>query len=226
MSIDPVFLEAIKNGDVKKVQRLLEGDPDLGSETDGQGLSPILIAAYHHQSEVAESIASYVGLLNIFEASALGKTTHIIRILAKEPELVDAYSVDGFQPLGLAAFFGHKEAADYLIGAGAPVNAPSNNPLKVTPLHSAVAGNHFALAELLLKCGADPNLRQSGGFTPLHAAAQNGDLDLIRILLINGGDLKVQSDQGKTALDFAREAGHAEAVQYLGLEITKRLRKK
>lgn len=226
MSIDPSFLEAIKTGDVRKVQRLLEGDPNLGREADEQGLSPILIAAYHHKSEVAEAIASQLGLLNIFEASAIGKTTHIIRILAREPELVDAYSVDGFQPLGLAAFFGHKETADYLIGAGAPVNASSNNPLKVTPLHSAVAGNNFALAELLLKCGADPNLRQSGGFTPLHAAAQNGNVDLLRILLINGADLKVQSDDGKTALDFAREAGHTDAEQYLGMEITKRLRKR
>lgn len=226
MSIDPIFLEAIKKGDARKVQRLLEGDPDLGRDMDEQGISPILIAAYHHQPEVAEVIASHVGLLNIFEASALGKTTHIIRILAKAPELVDAYSVDGFQPLGLAAFFGHKETADYLIGAGAPVNASSNNPLKVTPLHSAVAGSHPAVVELLLKCGADPNVRQSGGFTPLHAAAQNGQMDILQMLLMYGADLRFQNDKGKTALDLAREAGHADAVQYLGMEITKRIRKK
>ncbi len=226
MSIDPSFLEAIQKEDVKKVQRLMEGDPDLAHEIDENGLSPILIAAYHHKPEVAEVIASQVGLLNIFEASALGKTAQIIRILAREPQLVDAYSVDGFQPLSLAAFFGHKETADYLIGAGAPVNASSNNPLKVTPLHSAAAGGHFAVAELLLKCGADPNLRQNGGFTPLHAAAQNGDVELLRMLLINGADLRIQSDDGKTALDMAKEAGHAEAVEYLKLEITKRFRKK
>jgi len=226
MSMDPSFLEAIQTGDVKKVQRLLEGDPDLAHETNEHGLSPILVAAYHHKPEMADVIASQVGLLNIFEASALGKTAHIIRILARGPQLVDAYSVDGFQPLGLAAFFGHKESADYLIGAGAPVNASSNNPLKVTPLHSAVAGSHFAVAELLLKCGADPNLRQNGGFTPLHAAAQNGQVDLLRMLLVYGADLRIQSDDGKTALDMAKEAGHTGAVEYLKLEITKRFRRK
>ena len=226
MSIDPTFLEAIQKGDAKKVQRFLEGDPDLAHETDEHGLSPILIAAYHHRTDVAEVIASQVGLLNIFEASALGKTAHIIRILARDPQLVDSSSVDGFQPLGLAAFFGHRETADYLIGAGAPINASSNNPLKVTPLHSAVAGNHSAVAELLLKCGADPNLRQAGGFTPLHTAARNGQVDILRMLLINGADLKVQSDDGKTALDMAKEADHRDAVEYLKMEITKRLRKK
>ncbi len=226
MAIDPTFLEAIQKGDVKKVQRFLEGDPDLAHETDEHGLSPILIAAYHHKPEAAEIIANHAALLDIFEASALGKTAHIIRILAREPQLVDAYSVDGFQPLGLAAFFGHKETADYLIGAGAPVNASSYNPLKVTPLHSAVAGNHLSVAELLMKCGADPNLRQSGGFTPLHAAAQNGNVDLLRMLLINGADLRIQNDEGKTALDMAKEAGHTDAVEYLKLEITKRFRKK
>ena len=226
MSIDSSFLDAIRQGDAQKVSRLLDGDPNLVRETDENGLSAILIAAYHHQAEVAELIANKAAILNIFEASALGKTTHIIRILAKDPLLADAYSPDGFQPLGLSAFFGHKESADYLIGAGASVNAPSNNPLKVTPLHSAVAGGHTAVAELLLKCGADPNVRQNGGFTPLHGAAQNGQMDMIRLLLLYGADLKIQNQKGKTALDMATEAGHNEVAEFLRLEITKRFRQK
>lgn len=226
MSIDPIFLDTIKKGDVKKINRMLEGDPSLTKEPDGNGISPILIAAYHHKPEVAEAIASRVGILTIFEAAALGRTTQVIHILARNPQMVDACSVDGFQPLGLAAFFGHLETARYLVGAGAPVNSASNNPLKVTPLHSAAAGGHLNIAALLLEHGADPNLRQNGGFTPLHSAAQNGQVDMLKALLLNGADLTVTNDEGKSALDMAAEAGQTEAVEFLKQELTKRFRQR
>ena len=226
MSIDPGFLEAIKKGDVRKVERMLEGDPSLVKETGQDGLSPVLVAAYHRKPDVADVIASYKGLLDIFEAAALGKTVHIIRILSREHGLVNAFSVDGFQPLGLASFFGHYETADYLIGAGASINTPSSNPLKVTPLHSAAAGGHLKIVELLLKCGADPNLRQNGGFTPLHAAAQNGQVDMVRMLLFHGADRKVRSDDGKNAIDMANESGHTDVVGLLKSESTRRFPKK
>ncbi|MBM3150713.1 MAG: ankyrin repeat domain-containing protein [Chloroflexi bacterium] len=225
MSIDPIFLRAIQAGDIKRVGRLLEADPGLAQESDENGLSPLMVAAYHQQPEIAELIANRSALLSVFEAAAIGRLPHIVRLLARHPELVHACAEDGFQPLGLAAFFGRFEAAEYLVKAGAPVNEASRNPLKVAPLHSAVAGGHTRLAELLLENGADPLLRQSGGFMPLHAAAQNGQEDMIRLLLLNGADLQAQCDDGRTALDMAQEAGHETAVRLLKSMITKRPRR-
>ena len=77
------------------------------------------------------------------------------------------------------------ESAQYLINAGARVNSPSQNGMKVTPLHSAAAGRHTVIVKLLLEHDADPNALQEGGFTPLHAAAQNGNVQTTHILLFH-----------------------------------------
>ena len=226
MDIKAEFFKAIQNGNRDGVEQLLTVKPALIHERDESGLSPILVAAYYHEPEVAELLADRTVLLTIYEAAATGKITHIVRILAKQPDLVNACADDGYPPLGLAAFFGHHEVAEYLLKAGASVNAASHNAMKVTPLHSAVAAQRLEIADLLLKHGADLSLRESGGYTPLHIAAQNGDVHMIHQLLLNGADLRAKSEDGKTALDLAAEMEHVEAVEILKSEITKRLRKR
>jgi uncharacterized protein len=179
------FFDAIKQGNRYEVERQLIVDPSLIHVREN-GLSPILIAAYHHEPEIASLLADKTITLTIFEASATGKINHVIRLLARDPELVYAYAEDGFQPLGLACFFGHYDIAEYLAKAGAPVNSTSRNGLKAAPIQSAAAAGHQKIVEMLLGHGADPNVREQGGFTPLHAAAQNGDVETIRTLLLGG----------------------------------------
>jgi len=219
------FFDAIKQGDKEEVERRLLQDPGLTHATEN-GLSPILVAAYHHQPEIATFLADKTIAIDIFEAAATGKINNIIRLLARDPELVNAYAGDGFQPLGLACFFGHFDAAEYLIQAGASINAQSRNGLKAAPLQSAVAGGHAKIVKMLIARAADPNVREQGGYTPLHAAAQNGAEEIIRILIFGGADLTIKSNDGKTPLDLAMEVGHAKATILLGEGITRRFRVK
>ena len=218
------FFDAIKQGDKEEVERRLNLDPGL-IHIKENGLSPILVAAYHQKPEIASFLADKTVAINIFEAAATGKINNIIRLLARNPQLVNAWSEDGFQPLGLACFFGHLDSAEYLVKAGAPVNAQSRNGLKAAPIQSAAAGGHRKIVKMLLEHNADPNIREQGGYTPLHAAAQNGDEEMIRILLYGGADLTVKNNDGKTPLDLALEAGHEKASLLLGEGITKRFKK-
>jgi len=55
------------------------------------------------------------------------------------PIKINAFSPDGFQALGYAAFFNHEPAVRYLLEHGAEVNSPSRNPMGVSPIHSAAA---------------------------------------------------------------------------------------
>ena len=217
------FFDAIKQGNRYEVERQLLVDASLIHVRE-DGLSPVLIAAYHHQPEIASFLADKAVILTIFEAAATGKINHIIRLLARDPQLVNAYATDGFQPLGLACYFGHYDSAEYLIKAGAPVNSSARNDLKAAPLHSAAAGRYEKIVRLLLDHGADANLPEQGGFTPLHVAAQNGDVEIIRALLLGGADLTIKSDNGKSAMDVAMDAGHEKATLLLGEGVTKRFR--
>lgn len=217
------FFEAIRQGNQQEVERRLRLSPDLIHARE-DGLSPILVAAYHQEPEIASFLAEKTVALTIFEAAAIGKIHHIIRLLAREPELVNAYAEDGFQALGLACYFGHFEVAEYLVKAGAPINAPSRNSLRAAPIQSAAAAGHIDIVRMLLENRADPNVREQGGYAPLHAAAQNGDEEMIRTLLYGGADLNIKSKDGKTPLDLANEAGHTKTVALLKEGITKRLK--
>ena len=217
------FFFAIKQGNLDEVQRLLSFNPDLINEKDN-GLSPVIVAAYSQKSELADFLCDKTGSLNIFEAAVIGKNNQLARHLARDPMLVNAYSCDGYQPLGLACYFGHYETAEYLIKAGAVVNSPSRNSLGATPLLSAVAAGHAKIVLLLLQHNANPNTRENNGYTSLHAAAQNGDTEVIRTLLFNGADMSICSNQGELPLDLAVEAGHDHAAALFKEGITRRFR--
>ncbi len=217
------FLEAIKQGDWPEVERLLDADPGLIHVREN-GLSPILIAAYYGRPDIASYLADKTVAITIYEAAAAGKINNILRLLARDPQLVNAYADDGFQALGLACYFGHYDVVEYLIKAGAPVNLPSRNELKAAPLQSAAAAGHVRIAELLLRHGADANIREQGGHTPLHAAAEYGDIAMIQTLIYGGADLTARSNTGKTPLDLALEANQKEAAKLLEEGITKRFK--
>jgi uncharacterized protein len=219
------FFDAVSQGDREEVERLLSLDPGLLRSKE-DGLSPIMVAAYHRHPELASYLADKTITLTIFEAAATGKINQIIRMLAREPELVITYADDGFQALGLACYFGHYDVAEYLATAGAPINAAARNGLKAAPIHSAASAGHARIVTMLLKHGADANVREQSGYTALHAAAQNGDVDTIRALLLGGADLTLKSDDGKTALDIAMDASHAKATLLLGEGVTRRFRQR
>jgi ankyrin repeat protein len=219
------FFDAIKDGNRDEVERRLNLDPSLIHAREN-GLSPIMVAAYHHEPEIASYLADKTVAITIFEASATGKINNVIRQLARDPQLVHAYAEDGFQPLGLASYFGHLELARYLIKAGAPINSPSHNGLRAAPLQSATAAGYEKIVRMLLELGADPNVREGNGYTPLHAAAQNKDIDMIHTLIYGGADLTLAGKDGKTPLDIAVETGDKETIAVLAEGITKRLKLK
>ncbi len=202
------LITAIQSGDLEQVKRLLETDPSLLTTSES---SPILIAIYYGERAIADYLLAQGTPLNLFEASAAGKPDRVRELLVLNPASANEVAPDGFQPLGLAAFFGHTAAAALLIDAGADVNSPSKNGQKVQPLHSAVAGQHFELAQRLLEHGANVNAVQEGGFTPLHGAADNGQIEMIELLLKQGADLTARTHDGLTALDIARQHGHEAA---------------
>jgi ankyrin repeat protein len=153
-------------------------------------MSELLQAIYRGDQARADELLGADPELDVFEAAAIGRTERLGDLLDKDPSLANAWAEDGFQPLGLASFFGHVDAARLLVERGAEVNSASRNDFKVMPLHSAAATGdpavRYELAKLLLEHGADPNARQQDDFTPLMAADQHED-ERLRLLLVEHG---------------------------------------
>jgi uncharacterized protein len=213
------FFAAIDGGTAARVADALAADPALAEARDRDGVSATMHALYHGRPDVAETIAAALPELDVFEAAALGRLDRLGELLAAQPALATARSADGFTALHFPAFFGIGDAAAasrLLIGAGADVNARSENSLSVLPIHSAVAANHDDVVAVLVDAGADVNARQSGGWTPLHGAAQNGSLASVERLLAAGADPAARNDDGMSALELARDAGHGAIVARLG----------
>jgi ankyrin repeat protein len=121
----------------------------------------------------------------------------------------------GFQPPGLAAFFGHLDVARFLLQRGAEVNSPTDNGLHVMLLHSAAANHHLEIARLLLEQGAMVNARQADDFTPLHATAQNGQLEMVKPFLEYGADVRAASGGGQTVLDFTQLSKNEDVIHLI-----------
>lgn len=195
--------ELIQQGHTSAAFSLLEQNPGLADEPGAA-----LLALYHGQNELAEAIVDQKTSLSCFEAAAFGRVSEL--------EGVDVTSVsnDGWQPLHLAAFFGHLEAVRFLLSKRSSLDWLSNNSLGVSPLHSALANKHEAIARELVFEGADVNLASRSGWTPLHYAAHQGNRALAQFLIENGA-IPSPGPEGKTPAELAAAEGHEELVEIL-----------
>ena len=215
-STDQLFA-AIAAGDMAQVTRALDADPALLSTPSGDGVSPLMWSLYTGHRDIADTLLSRLpeDRLTVHEAAATGRLARLTTLLDTAPESLNAWSLDGFQPLGLAAFFGQPEAVDQLLARGAEVDTPAKHTFGVTPLHSALASPTPEVARQLVAAGADVNKPQPSGATPLHSAAYIGSVDLTEFLLAQGANPSAQDKEGRTPAQIAQAQNHPEVAALL-----------
>lgn len=115
--------------------------------------------------------------------------------------------------LTTAAATGNTAAVDHLLESGAEVNGV--NRFGRTALQVMMMGS-LPVAQLLLKFGADPNVRdRTTGATPLHDAARTGFLDTVRLLVQFQADPNAKDNNSCRPIDIARQSGHIEVIDFL-----------
>jgi len=212
-SSEEEFLDAIKKGNSARVGELIKQNPALIKASTKNGTTPVLLAVYAQHPEIAESILATGIAPNIFEAAATGRVERVRELLKKDPELVKAYSPDGWTALHLS--FGNLEIVKLLLDRRADINAVSKNAFSATPLQGAAAFKNIDLARLLIDRGANVNCRGEEGVSPLHEAAGSGQIELAKLLLDHGATLNAKDDHGKTPLTIALEYKQTEMAKFL-----------
>jgi ankyrin repeat protein len=142
------IFELIEAGDADGLRHLLERDPAAAAQTDEQGLSVVMRAAYRGLTEVVLAADPPLGPFD--------------RIVAGESDGLpapDAWTPDGFTPLHIAAFANNVAAAESLLAAGADPNVFATASFaRVTPLGTCRFAAADDVARVLLAHGADPDL--------------------------------------------------------------------
>lgn len=209
------LFDAIRAGDGERVGALLAADPGLVNARNERGHSPVLIAQYHKKRDLVAVLLAAGPELDVFDAASVGRTDRVAELLDRDPSKLNAYSGDGFFPLGLAAFFGHPETVRLLLARGADVGQVARNPMRIQALHAAVAGRSLEAVRLVAEAGAPIDAPQQGGWTALHAAVHNRSAEMTAYLLAKGADPKKQNDEGKSAIGLAAEHNDAALLRLL-----------
>jgi ankyrin repeat protein len=187
------LLDAIHQGDVAAVRKLLKDDPKLAKTPKGLQL-PLHVAAR-------------------------GDNLEIVTLLLDAGADVNTPDEEGRTALHAAANNDQLEIVKLLIKRGADVKAKTKTD-SFTPLHTAAAANAREVMILLLASGADVNGGWDGKalgahLTPILLAARNGSLETARVLLAKGANLTAKDLLGNTALATAVSNGDKAMVKLL-----------
>jgi ankyrin repeat protein len=202
-------LDAVRGGDLDRLNSLLERDPSLAEARDEQGTAALMHAIYRRRPDLVARLRAARARLEASEAAALGAAPELAARLREDAGAARSRTPDGFTPLHLAAYFGGAECAALLLEHGADPEDLARNPMAVRPIHSATSAGQADVVALLLRSGANANARQQAAITPLMQAAHAGNRGLVELLLAHGADPALQDETGKTARDYATAAGQA-----------------
>ena len=125
---------------------------------------------------------------NLIQAGASGKSDSVREQLLKAVPIRD-----NVLQLALlsASLHGHTDIVSMLLIRGINVNCSQSEEVTIckssrtnlTPLHLVAANNKSSTIELLLKCGAKVDSKDSLGWTPLHFASARGCVSAVQVLL-------------------------------------------
>ncbi|KAH0625958.1 hypothetical protein JD844_034347 [Phrynosoma platyrhinos] len=130
----------------------------------------------------------------------------------------------GYTALMLAALASVEQGADMavvrrLFSMG-NVNAKASQAGQ-TALMLAVSHGRQEMVEVLLACGADPNLQDEEGSTALMCACEHGRAGTVRLLLSQPAcDVSIVDHDGNDAVSIALEAGHRDIAALISTHLT------
>ncbi|MCJ7933391.1 MAG: ankyrin repeat domain-containing protein [Chryseobacterium sp.] len=148
------IFDAARTGTVTEVKELMKQNPDIINQTNENGFSPLILACYRGNTEVAQFLIDHVKDVNY-------------------------KSREGTALSGLAVKY-NKDLVEHLLKKNADPNIA--DAAGFTPLFWAVRFGNRELIELLLKYNADKTKKDSMGMTPFEYALKTENKEIINLL--------------------------------------------
>lgn len=152
--IERGVFEIARHGCVEDLQYVLENNSDAINFKNSSGFTPLILASYHGNVEVATHLAKHVKDINVIS--------------------------DTGTALMAAVFKNDIRITKMLLDFNADVNITDANG--TTALHYATRLSNEDLVKLLVAYGADLNLKDIKGFSALDYALQNKNNLIIELL--------------------------------------------
>jgi ankyrin repeat protein len=148
------IFDIARSGTVAEVKELMKQNPDVINQTNESGFSPLILACYKGNVEVADFLMDNVKDVNY-------------------------KSQEGTALAGLSVKY-NKNLVEHLLNKNANPNI--TDATGSTPLFWAVKFSNKELIELLLKYKADKSIKDSQGKTPFEYALQTNNKEIINLL--------------------------------------------
>ncbi|NLI78371.1 MAG: hypothetical protein GX442_18280 [Candidatus Riflebacteria bacterium] len=120
-----------------------------------------------------------------------------------KPDQPDFY---GWTPLHEACQRGHQDAVSLFLQVKPKLNVTTRKNHD-SPLFLAAVNGHAGIVELLLKAGANAEVRNEQGDAPLHGAVRARHVKVMEILLDHGADIDGKNFMGETPLHITAHLG-------------------
>lgn len=146
--------DVARSGTVQELKDLMKNNPDIINQTNENGFSPLILACYKGNTEVADFLIDHVKNL-------------------------DYKSQEGTALAGLSIRY-NKKLVEHLLKKNANPNIA--DATGTTPLFWAVKSGNTELVELLLQYKADKSMKDSMGMTPFEYALKTENKEIINIL--------------------------------------------
>ena len=153
MAFGQNVFDVARSGDLQALQSMMKVNPDTVNSVNASGHSPLILAAYNNQVQIAEQFIKNGADVNF--TFSQGTAIHG------------------------AAFKGHLEIVKLLANNGAALDEPDQN--KTTPIIYATLFGHTEVAKYLFARGADPYFEDATGSSALSYAKSLNNEELLTL---------------------------------------------